>query len=48
MLDDDVKIYKVDEEFLFVEYDSGLINISIEDVINGFWEISDSNKNLNL
>lgn len=48
MLDDDVEIYDVDEESLIVEYNSYLINISVEDVINGFWEISTSNKNLNL
>lgn len=48
MLDDDVEIYDVDEEFLTVKYNSCLINISVEDVINGFWEISTSNKNLNL
>lgn len=40
MLNDDVVIYHVDEELLIVEYDDRLITISVEDVIDGLWEIS--------
>lgn len=41
MLDDDVVIHSVDEESLTVVYGLYLITISIDEVIDGAWEISE-------